>query len=35
VFETDAYLFDGQVVWGATARIVEELLARVGGLLVS
>jgi 8-oxo-dGTP pyrophosphatase MutT (NUDIX family) len=35
VFETDAYLFDGQVVWGATARIIEELLARVGGLLVS
>jgi len=33
VFETDAYLFDGQVVWGATARIFEELLARVGGLV--
>lgn len=33
VFETDAYLFDGQVVWGATARIVSELLQRVGPLL--
>jgi 8-oxo-dGTP pyrophosphatase MutT (NUDIX family) len=27
-FETDAYLFDGQVVWGATARILDDLLAR-------
>lgn len=33
VFETDAYLFDGQVVWGATARIVEELLGRLVPLL--
>jgi 8-oxo-dGTP pyrophosphatase MutT (NUDIX family) len=33
VFETPAYLFDGQVVWGATARIVEELLGRVAPLL--
>lgn len=33
VFETDAYLFDGQVVWGATARIVDELLRRVAPLL--
>jgi 8-oxo-dGTP pyrophosphatase MutT (NUDIX family) len=33
VFQTDAYLFDGQVVWGATARIVEELLARLAPLL--
>jgi 8-oxo-dGTP pyrophosphatase MutT (NUDIX family) len=33
VFEVDAYLFDGQVVWGATARIVEELLERVSPLL--
>jgi 8-oxo-dGTP pyrophosphatase MutT (NUDIX family) len=33
VFETDAYLVDGQVVWGATARIVEELLGRVAPLL--
>jgi len=32
-FEVDAYLFDGQVVWGATARIVEELLERVSPLL--
>lgn len=33
VFETDAYLFDGQVVWGATARIIEELLDRLAPLL--
>jgi 8-oxo-dGTP pyrophosphatase MutT (NUDIX family) len=33
VFETDAYLFDGQVVWGATARILEELLGRIAPLL--
>ncbi|MGH2911963.1 MAG: NUDIX hydrolase [Solirubrobacteraceae bacterium] len=26
VFETDAYMFDGQIVWGATARIIEDLL---------
>jgi 8-oxo-dGTP pyrophosphatase MutT (NUDIX family) len=32
-FEMDAYLFDGQVVWGATARIVEELLERTAPLL--
>jgi 8-oxo-dGTP pyrophosphatase MutT (NUDIX family) len=32
-FETDAYVFDGELVWGATARILEELLARVGPLL--
>jgi 8-oxo-dGTP pyrophosphatase MutT (NUDIX family) len=32
-FETDAYAFDGQLVWGATARILEELLERVGPLL--
>ena len=31
-FETDAYVFDGQLVWGATARILEDLLARVGPL---
>jgi 8-oxo-dGTP pyrophosphatase MutT (NUDIX family) len=35
VFETDAYLFDGQVVWGATARIIEELLGRIAPLLAS
>jgi 8-oxo-dGTP pyrophosphatase MutT (NUDIX family) len=28
-FETDAYLFDGQVVWGATARIIEDLLGYI------
>jgi 8-oxo-dGTP pyrophosphatase MutT (NUDIX family) len=32
-FETDAYVFDDQLVWGATARILEELLERVGPLL--
>jgi hypothetical protein len=32
-FETDAYVFDGQLVWGATARILEGLLQRVGPLL--
>jgi 8-oxo-dGTP pyrophosphatase MutT (NUDIX family) len=32
-FETDAYVFDGQLVWGATARILESLLERVGPLL--
>jgi 8-oxo-dGTP pyrophosphatase MutT (NUDIX family) len=34
-FETDAYVFDGQLVWGATARILEDLLARVEPLLSS
>lgn len=33
VFETDAYIFDGELVWGATARIIEDLLERVGPLL--
>ncbi len=32
-FETDAYVFDDQLVWGATARILEGLLARVAPLL--
>jgi 8-oxo-dGTP pyrophosphatase MutT (NUDIX family) len=32
-FETDAYVFDDQLVWGATARILEGLLARVEPLL--
>lgn len=32
-FETDAYVFDGELVWGATARILEDLLARTGALL--
>lgn len=34
-FETDAYVFDEQLVWGATARILEGLLARVEPLLDS
>lgn len=32
-FETDAYVFDGQLVWGATARILDGLLERIGPLL--
>jgi 8-oxo-dGTP pyrophosphatase MutT (NUDIX family) len=32
-FETDAYVFDGELVWGATARILEDLLARTEVLL--
>jgi 8-oxo-dGTP pyrophosphatase MutT (NUDIX family) len=33
-FETDAYVFgESQLVWGATARILEHLLERVGGRL--
>lgn len=32
-FETDAYLFDGELVWGATARILEGLLERLEPLL--
>jgi 8-oxo-dGTP pyrophosphatase MutT (NUDIX family) len=32
-FETDAYVFDEQLVWGATARILEGLLERVRPLL--
>jgi 8-oxo-dGTP pyrophosphatase MutT (NUDIX family) len=32
-FETDAYVFDGELVWGATARIIEGLLKRVEPLL--
>ncbi len=32
-FETDAYIFDEQLVWGATARILESLLERVSPLL--
>jgi 8-oxo-dGTP pyrophosphatase MutT (NUDIX family) len=32
-FETDAYIFDGQLVWGATARILEGLLERVAPIL--
>lgn len=32
-FEADAYVFDGELVWGATARILERLLERIGPLL--
>jgi len=32
-FETDAYVFDEQLVWGATARILEDLLMRTEALL--
>ncbi len=32
-FETDAYVFDGELVWGATARILEDLLIRTAALL--
>jgi 8-oxo-dGTP pyrophosphatase MutT (NUDIX family) len=28
-FETDAYIVDENLIWGATARIVDELLARL------
>jgi 8-oxo-dGTP pyrophosphatase MutT (NUDIX family) len=28
-FETDAYVLDGHVIWGATARILEHLLERL------
>ncbi len=32
-FETDAYVLDGHVIWGATARILEQLLGRVDELM--
>jgi 8-oxo-dGTP pyrophosphatase MutT (NUDIX family) len=32
-FETDAYVFEEQLVWGATARILECLLERIEPLL--
>jgi 8-oxo-dGTP pyrophosphatase MutT (NUDIX family) len=32
-FETDAYVVDGNVIWGATARIMELLLEREAQLL--
>jgi 8-oxo-dGTP pyrophosphatase MutT (NUDIX family) len=32
-FQTDAYVFDGELVWGATARILEDLLERVRPIL--
>jgi 8-oxo-dGTP pyrophosphatase MutT (NUDIX family) len=28
-FETDAYILDGHLIWGATARILEDLLKRL------
>ncbi|MCL2768684.1 MAG: CoA pyrophosphatase [Solirubrobacterales bacterium] len=31
-FETDGFLVGGNLVWGATARIIDELLARVAPL---
>jgi 8-oxo-dGTP pyrophosphatase MutT (NUDIX family) len=33
-FETDAYILDDQLIWGATARILEHLLERVEELLL-
>jgi hypothetical protein len=30
-FETDAYVVDGHVIWGATARILQHLLERMRG----
>jgi 8-oxo-dGTP pyrophosphatase MutT (NUDIX family) len=32
-FETDAYIVDGHLIWGATARIVESLLEQLEQLL--
>lgn len=32
-FETDAYVFDDELVWGATARILDNLFERIGPLL--
>jgi 8-oxo-dGTP pyrophosphatase MutT (NUDIX family) len=34
-FQADAYIVDGHVIWGATARILEHLLARQDALLGS
>jgi 8-oxo-dGTP pyrophosphatase MutT (NUDIX family) len=33
-FETDAYIVDGHLIWGATARILEHLLERAEELLL-
>jgi 8-oxo-dGTP pyrophosphatase MutT (NUDIX family) len=33
-FETDAYILDEHLIWGATARILEHLLERVEELLL-
>jgi 8-oxo-dGTP pyrophosphatase MutT (NUDIX family) len=30
---TDTYMADGHMIWGATARIVSDLLERIGGLV--
>ena len=30
---TDTYVVDGQVIWGATARILSDLFNRIDGLL--
>jgi len=32
-FQTDAYILDGHLIWGATARILELLLERLDSLL--
>ena len=32
---TDTYVVDGHMIWGATARIVSDLLDRIGGLLAA
>lgn len=32
-FETDGYMLDGELVWGATARILDDLFERIGPLL--
>jgi 8-oxo-dGTP pyrophosphatase MutT (NUDIX family) len=32
-FQTDAYILDGHLIWGATARILESLMERLGPLL--
>jgi hypothetical protein len=34
-FQTDAYVLDGHVIWGATARILELLLEHEAQLLAS
>jgi hypothetical protein len=33
VFDTDAYVLGEELVWGATARILEGLIERIGPLL--
>jgi len=34
-FQTDAYILDEQLIWGATARILEHLLERLDSLMPS